>query len=95
MKTNKIINYGKEIANKFNKYFTNIIKKLNLKKDTGTSFQSQENYRMIKVKFGNENFSFEIFTKDTVVFSDISDADKNLPTGKASASIQFRVQFLL
>ena len=38
---------GKEIANKFNKYFTNIIKKLNLKKDTGTPFKCQE--RMIKV----------------------------------------------
>ena len=38
---------GKEIVNKFNKYFTNIIKKLNLKKDTGTPFKFQE--RMIKV----------------------------------------------
>ena len=31
---------GKEIANKFNKYLSNIIKKLNMKKDTGTSFES-------------------------------------------------------
>ena len=31
---------GKEIANKFNKYLSNIIKKLNLKKDTGTPFES-------------------------------------------------------
>ena len=38
----KAIKDGKEIANKFNKYFANIIKKLNLKKDTGTSFESQE-----------------------------------------------------
>ena len=39
-----------EIANKFNKYFANIIKKLNLKKDSGTSFKSQESCRMIKKK---------------------------------------------
>ena len=32
---------GKEIANQFNKYFANIIKKLNEKKDTGISFESQ------------------------------------------------------
>ena len=45
---NKILNEndktmkdGKEIASKFNKYFANIINKLNLKKDTGTSFESQ------------------------------------------------------
>ena len=46
----KTIKDVKEIANKFNKYFGNI-KKLNLKKDTGTSFESQESYRMIKTKF--------------------------------------------
>ena len=40
---------GKEIANKFNKYFENIVKKLNLKKDTGTSFEFQESCRMIKM----------------------------------------------
>ena len=50
----KTIKDGKEIANKFNKYFANIIKKLNLKKDTGSSFESQESCRMIKGKFGNE-----------------------------------------
>ena len=48
MKT--IIKDVKKIVNKFNKYFGNI-KKLNLKKDTGTSFESQESYRMIKMKF--------------------------------------------
>ena len=32
---------GTKIANKINKYFASIIKKLNLKKDTGTSFESQ------------------------------------------------------
>ena len=37
---NKAIKDGKEIANIFNEYFANIIKKLNLKKDTGTSFES-------------------------------------------------------
>ena len=41
-----------EIANKLNKYFANIIKKLNLKKNTGTSFESQESCRMIKVELG-------------------------------------------
>ena len=77
----KTINYGKEIANKFNKYFANIIKKLNLKKNTGISFESQESCIMIKMKFGNENFSFEDFTEDTV-----ANSIKNLPTGKASVS---------
>ena len=63
---NKTIKDGKEIANKFNKYLANIIKKLNLKKDIRTLFESQESCRMIKMKFGNENFSFEVFTDDTV-----------------------------
>ena len=44
----KIIKDGKEIANKF-KYFANIIKKLSPKKDTGTSFESEESCRMIKI----------------------------------------------
>ena len=38
----KTIKDGREIANKFNKYFANIIKILNCEKDTGTSFESQE-----------------------------------------------------
>ena len=46
----KTIKDVKKIVNKFNKYFGNI-KKLNLKKDTGTSFESQASYRMIKTKF--------------------------------------------
>ena len=58
-----------------------IAKKLNLKKDTGTSFESQESCRMIKTKFGKENFSFKVFTEDAV-----ANANKNLPTGKASVS---------
>ena len=62
----KTIKDGKEIANEFNKYFAKIIKKLNLKKDTGTLFESQENCRMIKTKFRKENFSFEVFTEDVV-----------------------------
>ena len=76
----KTIKDGKEIANKFNKYFVSIIKKPNLKKDTGTSFESQASCRMIKMKFGKENFSFEVFT-DTV-----ANIIKNLPTGTASVS---------
>ena len=48
-----------EIANKFNKYFENIIKKPKLKKDTGTSFESQEGCGMIKTKFGKEHFFFK------------------------------------
>ena len=72
---------GKEIANKFYKYFANIMKKLNLKKDTGISLESQESCKMIKMKFGKKNFSFEVFTEETV-----ANAIKNLPTGKASVS---------
>ena len=34
--------------------------------DVGISFESQERCRMIKEKFRNENFSFEVFTEDTV-----------------------------
>ena len=52
---------------------------VNLKKDTGISFESQESRRMIKVKVANENFSFEISAEDTV-----ANAVKNLPTSKAS-----------
>ena len=58
IENDKTIENGKEIANKFNKYFANIIIKLNLKKDTGISFESQESCRMIKTKFVKENFSF-------------------------------------
>ena len=53
-----------EIANKFNKYFENIIKKPKLKKDTGTSFESQEGCGMIKTKFGKEHFFLKVFTKE-------------------------------
>ena len=48
----KTIKDSKEIANKINNNFASIIKKLNLRKDTGTSFESQENCKMIKTKFG-------------------------------------------
>ena len=73
-KNDKTVKDGMEIANRFIKYFANIVKKLHLKKDTGTSFESQESCRMIKVKFGNESFSFEVFMEDTV-----ANASKNLP----------------
>ena len=76
----KTIKYGKDIANKFNKHFPNN-KKLNLKKDTGTTFESQESCRMIKMKFGKHNFSFKAFTEDPV-----ANAIKSLPTDKASVS---------
>ena len=46
----------KEIANKFNKYFADIIEKLSLKKDTGTSSESQESCRIIKMKFRKKHF---------------------------------------
>ena len=36
-------------------------KKAKLKKDTGTSFESEKNCKMIKMKFGNGNFSFQVF----------------------------------
>ena len=35
----------KEIKNKFNKYLANIAKRVNLKKNTGNSFESQESCR--------------------------------------------------
>ena len=53
---NKIIKDGKEVANKFNKYFANTIKKLNLKKDTGTSFEFPECPQNDKTKFGKKNY---------------------------------------
>ena len=77
----KTIKHSKEIANKINNNFASIIKKLNLRKDTGTSFESQENCKIIKTKFGKESFSFEVFSEDKV-----TNAIKNLPTGKASVS---------
>ena len=80
---------GKEIRNKFNKHFANNIKKLNMKKDTGTSFESQESYRVIQKKFGKENLSFEVFTEDVV-----ANAIKNLPTGKASVSNDILVSII-
>ena len=43
------------MTNRFNKYFANIIKKLNLKKDTATSVESQESCRIIKNKFVKDN----------------------------------------
>ena len=75
---NKTVKDGKEIANIFNKYFANIIKKLNLKKDTGTSFEP-----------GKENLSFKVFTEDAV-----ANAIKNLPTGKASVSSDVPVSIM-
>ena len=44
----KTISDGKAIPNNPNKYFADIIKELNLEKDTGTSFESQQSCRMIK-----------------------------------------------
>ena len=77
--SDKAIKDGKEIPNEFNKYFANIIKNLNLEKGTGTSLKCLENCRMVKTKFGNENFSFEFLSEDVV-----ANAIKNLATGKAS-----------
>ena len=71
----------KEIANKFNKYFVDIVKKQNLKKDTGTSFESQEICRMIKTKVGKEKFYFEVFTEAAVV-----NAINKLPADKVCVS---------
>ena len=47
----KTINDVMEITDKFNKYFANVIKKLNMEEDTGISFESQESCRMIKRNF--------------------------------------------
>ena len=85
----KIIKDGKAITNNFNKYFANIIKELNMKKDTGTSFESQESCRMIKTKFGKENLSFKVFTED-----EVANANKNLPTGKANVSNNIPVSIM-
>ena len=46
----------KEITNKFNKYFADIIEKLSLKKDTGISSESQGSCRIIKMKFRKKYF---------------------------------------
>ena len=78
-----------EITNKFNKYFANVIKKLNMEEDTGISFESQESCRIIKTKFWKENFSFEVFIENA-----IANAIKNLPTGKASVSNDITVSIL-
>ena len=67
----------------FNKYFSNIIEKLNLKKDTGTSFESRESCRMIKVEIGNEDFSLKSLLK---IHLQMQLRVKNLSTGKASVS---------
>ena len=71
----------KEITNKFNRYFVDIVKKQNLKKDTGTSFESQEICRMIKTKVGKEKFYFEVFAEAAVV-----NAINKLPADKACVS---------
>ena len=47
----KTIDDVMEITNKFNKYFANVIKKLNREEDPGISFESQESCRIIKTKF--------------------------------------------
>ena len=44
---------------------------------------------MIKAKFGNENFSFEVFIEDTV-----ANAIKNLATGKTSVSNHISVSIM-
>ena len=44
---------------------------------------------MIKMKFENRNFSFEVFTDDAV-----ANAIKNLPTGKASVSNDIPVSIM-
>ena len=73
----------------FDKCFANFIKKVNVKKDNGTSFECQKSCRMIKVELGKENFSLEVFTEDTV-----ANAIKNLPTGKASISNDIPVSIM-
>ena len=48
------------------KYFTNIVKGLNMRESTGDiNFENEESCKTIKEKFGNKIFSFEIVsTKD-------------------------------
>ena len=85
----KIIKDGKEIANKF-KYFANIIKKLSPKKDTGTSFESEESCRMIKIsKIWKKNWNLEKKTEAAV-----ANAIKDLLTGKASVSNDIPVSIM-
>ena len=84
----KIIKDGKEIANKF-KYFANI-KKLSSKKDTGTSFESEESCRMIKIsKIWKKNWNLEKKTEAAV-----ANAIKDLLTGKASVSNDIPVSIM-
>ena len=60
-----------------------------MKKDTGTSFNSQERCRLIKKKFGKKKFSFEDFTENAV-----KSAIKDLPTGKANVSNDISVSIM-
>ena len=50
------------------KYFTNIVKGLNMRESTGDiNFENEESCKTIKEKFGNKIFSFEIVsTKDVL-----------------------------
>ena len=50
------------------KYFTNIVKGLNMRESTGNiNFENEESCKKIKEKFANKIFSFEIVsTKDSL-----------------------------
>ena len=85
----KTIKDGKEIANKFNKYFANIIKKLNLKKDTGTPFRFQE--RMIKV-FTEDAVAHAIKNPPTDKASVLNDIDVSfIPQKSILGSVLFNL----
>ena len=56
--TDKTIINAKEIVNKFKKYLENIIKKLSLNKDTGTSFESRESCRVTEIEIRKRTFLF-------------------------------------
>ena len=69
------LNDNKKISNPFNDYFTNITKDLNLLESTGIiNFENEESCKKIIENFGNENFSFETFSK-----KDVLDLIKELP----------------
>ena len=82
--------WQQKISNTFNDYFTNITKDLNLLESTGyINFENEESCKKIKEKFGNENFSFETFSKKYVL-----NLIKQLPENKATVSNDVPVSVL-
>ena len=72
------------------KYFTNIVKGLNMRESTGNkNFENEESCKKIKKKFGNKNVSFE-----TVSTKDVLNLIKELPGIKDTVSNDIPVSLL-